>query len=1212
MKRTTIFIYLSLFLLTICCEDEKQIIDNPNNNEIIVDEGDTIRIDSLFLSQAGSTNAIIGLLISIPDSIDEIECGIEFTTDSTFKDGATQKVKSTGAIMENYPLTVILDNLRPNERYFYRAYYLYKNNYNSGKTKTFKTLPLECSYVDLGLSVNWATCNIGASSPEELGDYYAWGEISTKETYNWTTYKWKKENSSLLTKYCSIEEYGYADKKNYLDSQDDVAQSLFGNDWFFPSDQEWLELVNNCKWEWTTINNNNGWLITSLIDGFTDKSIFLPASGIKKENKLESTSSNAYYWSRQVYDENPRVAHSFFIDSLEHTPKFLNRCYGLPVRPVCISSDWYEIASIRLSSEERTVFSGYSFTLTPTVYYKDSVVNRIGIWSSDNPSVVAVDETGFVIALSEGSANIYYTINSIQAKCAIRVLANESEIEHSYVDLGLSVNWATFNVGAIMPEDKGGLYAWGEVETKDSYTNSNYKFPNGYTEGLTTLSLNDDVAHVKWGDLWRMPSPEELEELIYNCNWTYSTLNGISGYIVTSKITGYTDRSIFLPSTKPIGINYNTSSYYWSNSIETKIWRSDDEYKSRTLSLPCNMGNLSRYIGCSVRPVYPSDSWLSTINISIDCIGDSTTLIPGKELYTLMATIKKNNETIQVSDMITWSSTNPLVADVTSQIGSYNSIKALAPGSTTITASIQSLTAQYEIKVFAESEIEHDYVDLGLSVNWATFNVGALEPSDIGQHYAWGETELKNDYNIRNYKWYENVSTYGSNNKYTITKYNYSILHGNVDNKTVLDLIDDVAHVNWGEGWRMPTKEEFDELINNCDVQKYGESYVITSKIDGFTDRSIILPTTYRYYSSNKGHYWSSSLNRVNPDYYYSQFNLNDPDKAFSLCFEGDEYNPVYTNRASRCYGLPIRPVIESNEWSNHISLNISNESIIINPNINADFCLSVTAMNKNMDNSNLIQWASEDPSIAIVNDNGVVSAISGGTTIISAYIKDVSAKCTVTVIEPDIVKEYVDLGLSVKWATCNIGAEKPEEAGYYYSWGEITPKNDYSNYNYKYAFVYDGYYLTKYCDNSFEGYGDFIDYKTTLYPEDDVAHLLLGGNWRMPTYSEAQELVDQCDWTWTSINGMNGYLITSKKTGYENKSLFIPASGLKYNNNGRELYGYDGGFWTNTLYPPTNNLSDYLYGAYIRFYSKGYTTPWYGIGSVDRYYGLPIRPVCP
>ena len=111
--------------------------------------------------------------------------------------------------------------------------------------------------------------------------------------------------------------------------------------------------------------------------------------------------------------------------------------------------------------------------------------------------------------------------------------------------------------------------------------------------------------------------------------------------------------------------------------------------------------------------------------------------------------------------------------------------------------------------VYAQTENGHEYVDLGLPsrIKWATCNVGATTPEEYGDYFAWGETEPKDNYDWSTYKWCNESNA-------TMTKYCTDSSYGTVDNKTVLELEDDAAYVNWGGNWRMPTKAELDELTN--------------------------------------------------------------------------------------------------------------------------------------------------------------------------------------------------------------------------------------------------------------------------------------------------------------------------------------------------------------------------------------------------------------
>ena len=135
---------------------------------------------------------------------------------------------------------------------------------------------------------------------------------------------------------------------------------------------------------------------------------------------------------------------------------------------------------------------------------------------------------------------------------------------------------------------------------------------------------------------------------------------------------------------------------------------------------------------------------------------------------------------------------------------------------------------------------------------------------------------------------------------------------------------------------------------------------------------------------------------------------------------------------------------------------------------------------------------------------------------------------------------DYVDMGLSVRWATCNLGATTPEEYGDYFAWGEVETKDFYDLNNYKWAASVTGMVL-KYCTNSFLGN---VDNKTQLEPEDDAARTICENRWRIPTEYEFNELINNCSITWTSSNGVYGLEFISNKNG---NSIFIPAAGYFY-----------------------------------------------------------------
>ena len=245
--------------------------------------------------------------------------------------------------------------------------------------------------------------------------------------------------------------------------------------------------------------------------------------------------------------------------------------------------------------------------------------------------------------------------------------------------------------------------------------------------------------------------------------------------------------------------------------------------------------------------------------------------------------------------------------------------------------------------------------------------------------------------------------------------------------------------------------------------------------------------------------------------------------------------------------------------------------------------------------------WSSDDSSIATINEEGVITGIAAGTTTIYASFYGKTASCIVTVYTSNYHKghAYVDLGLSVKWATCNVGSLSPEEYGDFYAWGENETKTEYGWVTYRYC---NGSYttITKYCNNDSYGNNGFTDSKTTLDPDDDVAHVKWGGDWRMPTKEEFTELLNNCTWTWTTQNSIKGYKVTSNKSGYTDRSIFLPAAGFR---GGKSSFstGLVGYYWSSLLYVGYPSETWNLY----------FNSDDRSVDCSNRCYGLPVRPVC-
>lgn len=191
------------------------------------------------------------------------------------------------------------------------------------------------SYVDLGLpsGLLWATCNIGANTPEEYGDYFAWGETTSKNTYNWNNYKYCNGDRNQLTKYCNDVDYGhngFTDTLTRLIFSDDAATANWGEEWHIPSGEEYVELLLYTNNVWTTQNGVYGRLFTAP----NGASIFLPAAGVREDSDLLEAGNFGDYWTSSLATDYPADALDFVFDLPEGFVDACHRNRGCSIRAV--------------------------------------------------------------------------------------------------------------------------------------------------------------------------------------------------------------------------------------------------------------------------------------------------------------------------------------------------------------------------------------------------------------------------------------------------------------------------------------------------------------------------------------------------------------------------------------------------------------------------------------------------------------------------------------------------------------------------------------------------------------------------------------------------------------------------------------------------------------------------------------------------------------
>lgn len=759
--------------------------------------------------------------------------------------------------------------------------------------------------VDLGLSVLWADCNVGARQPEEYGNYYAWGEVETKEIYKWVTYYWCEGDEYHFFKYNFDVERGEVDHRTQLMREDDVASVKYGDKWRMPTHHESHELEELCDWKWSTRNGINGYLVT----GPNGNSIFLPAGGYMGNTVKYEEGTDAYYWSSSLW-LNSYGAFRYPYVTLEYgvIENGSPRPAGIPVRAVF--GDCAHVSAIHLC-QDLVEFSELGRSSQLEVVFEPYYAAEQGLkWESSRPDVVSVSSSGLITSVGYGSSEIIVTSidGGFTASCNVNVFETSEASTTKAIDLGLSVKWGSCNVGASYPEDYGEYFAWGESFPKEKYDWDTYQWSDGdyntlkkynnddywgIADNRTILNLEDDVANNRLGGDWRIPTQDEWRELIDNCICKAGTMNGVKGCFVF----GSNGEKIFIPQA---GYKHGENYYkgyleYWSSSVYqdrpyyawsvAQTMENRHQYNSYGAALFITYP--MRHDGYPIRPVYGEFIHVNSISIRTDSQPEVGTIeLSEGNSVVLTANISPYNA---FEKGVQWTSSDPTVAEVTNT----GRVVAMGYGSATITATSvdNGIQASCLIKVKSITN-GHRFVDLGLSVRWADRNIGAGSVSDYGNYYAWGETFTKFEY---------------SGSTYTLGHMSGGVLNMdyyiNKDNWQTLKLGDDAARAAWGGEWRMPTIQEYRELINHCSwewVTMNGiKGILLTSNINGntlFFPAGGFISDSTPYYRGSNIYYWASTKHQ------------NDP--YIAHCYhQVNNYLDVYNE--DRIKGMLVRAVIQ-------------------------------------------------------------------------------------------------------------------------------------------------------------------------------------------------------------------------------------------------------------------------------------------------------------
>ena len=270
-------------------------------------------------------------MTALDDEMEVTSRGVCWSTSQnpTINDNKTTDGSGTGGF------TSSLTNLTPNTTYYVRAYATNSAGTGYGNVVSFTTIEEEeeydgiingHEYVDLGLpsGLKWATCNVGASSPEDYGNYYAWGEVTTKSTYD------TGNSETYGLSISQLQSQGYIDGEGNLTPSHDAATANWGGSWRMPTRTEQQELLNNCTWTWCIKNGKNGYKVT----GPNGNSIFLPAAGYRNGSSLYYAGSYGGYWSSTPREDSSDDAWNLYFTSSVQYMNYGHRYYGRSVRPV--------------------------------------------------------------------------------------------------------------------------------------------------------------------------------------------------------------------------------------------------------------------------------------------------------------------------------------------------------------------------------------------------------------------------------------------------------------------------------------------------------------------------------------------------------------------------------------------------------------------------------------------------------------------------------------------------------------------------------------------------------------------------------------------------------------------------------------------------------------------------------------------------------------
>ena len=615
-----------------------------------------------------------------------------------------------------------------------------------------------------------------------------------------------------------------------------------------------------------------------------------------------------------------------------------------------------DVLGISLNKTSLTLHIGETETLVATVM-PENATDKMVTWSVANSSIATVSSQGEVTALSVGSTTVTATSSdgTKKATCSVYVQPIDvSGISLNKTSLTLHIGETETLVATVMPENATDKTVTWSVANSSIATVSSRGEVTALSVGSTTVTATSSDG-TKKATCSVYVQPIDVSGISLNKTSLTLHIGETETLVATVMPENATDKTV----TWSVA---NSSIAMVSSQGEVTAL----SVGSTTVTATSSDGTKKATCSVSVQPITVTEISLDKQYLSMYA----------NDTKQLVATILPSNATDQ---SVTWSSSNSQIASVSST----GYVTAIAAGSAVISATSNDggLSASCSVSVWPSPS---EAVDMGTSVKWAVRNVGADIPEDFGDYFAWGETASKTYYHyINNYKWIN-----GSQNNYT--KYNILPSWGVVDNKITLEPEDDAAYVNWGEKWRTPTKEEFQELIDKCTwtwtTLDNQNGYKVSSKQTG---NSIFLPAAgYRNnsninYDGSSGYYNSSSLKTDNSQY------------AYNLYFRSD----VIENRYGiRGFGYSVRPVMDKEDRIPVSGVTVTPSELSLVEGSSG--LVSASVIPSNATNQDIV-WKSSNTSVATVSGGTILAKSPGSVTIMAISVDgNHSATCSVTVSE--------------------------------------------------------------------------------------------------------------------------------------------------------------------------------------------------------------------